>query len=396
MRARQLAGTFGAVAIGLAALLPVHSLHAAPEKAPETTAEEDVDHVALAALLIRDGHWDRASIVLRELEPADVPEVDLGRYFMLRGLVQLEEDDPAGAADDLQSALDHGWDDPLLHLHLARAQLETGDATAALTAIDAAGEAGEAVAGAWLLRSRALWTAGRTVDAYEVLVQGEARFPDEVAFTERRVMRLIESGLFQEAQEVGRIYLSRGEPDADGWIAIAEAMRRAHEPLEAATLLEEARLRFPGALDVLAALAASWLDAERPLAAAMVLQEAAELDPELASEAAECFRQGGRLDRALYMNSLVPDATEKARQRLGLLIESERWERALALEGRLSRLGLLDDDNVAYALAYASFKVGDFAGAETWIRFVDDPRVFAHATALREAMEQCADNPWGC
>ena len=73
------------------------------------------------------------------------------------------------------------------------------------------------------------------------------------------------------------------------------------------------------------------------------------------------------------MNGEVADPVAKARQRLGLLLEAESWDRAVALEDRLVRLGLADDDGVGYGLGYAWFRIGDLARAERWLQGIPTP-----------------------
>lgn len=155
--------------------------------------------------------------------------------------------------------------------------------------------------------------------------------------------------------------------------------------------LEEARLRFPEHTDLSRQLAQAWLEAAHPLAAGLVLQAAAERDPSLRVEAAECFRRAGQPARARAQNEQVPDPVARARQRLGLLLEQGQYERAAALGPRLERLGLLKEDEVAYGLAYAHFRAGSPGPAEQALRHIDDPSVFRRATALREALAACAE-----
>ena len=102
------------------------------------------------------------------------------------------------------------------------------------------------------------------------------------------------------------------------------------------------------------------------------------------------------LERALYLNAWVPDADRKAKQRLGLYLEAGDWPRAVALEDRLDRLGLLDDDALRYAMAYGWFQLGVVDKAEDWLEGISDPRWFKDATTLREAMAECQADGWGC
>lgn len=356
-----------------------------------TSPPEEVDHVALAALLIRDGHWDRASDALARVD-TERSGVDLSRYHLLRGLVLLREERFAQAALALQAALDAGHADPGLRLPLARALLGDGRPTEALTALEPVEDRAEA----WRLRARAHEDLADSRAAYAALQQGVARFPEEEELGLERILFLVRHGLYQAAREEGIAWVAGRKVRVEASLAIAEALRRSGEHDQALELLEDARLRHPERVEVHTQLAGTWLDAGHPLACGQILQVATELDPELAVQAAECFRLAGRIDRALYLNQRAVDPVDKARQRLGLLVEREDFDQAIALRPRLERLGLLDEDPVAYALAYSAYAVGDLDTAETLIQGIHEPSIFRSATQLRTAMLACREEPWTC
>ena len=370
-----------------------------PGAAVAEEEQVEVDHVGLAALLIRDGHWDRAAAALSEVD-VDGEQVDVTRYWTLVGMVALHDTRFADAVTAFEQAVASaealGTTEPMLFLQLAQARMGAEDFEGALTAIDQSGDLQDTVAAVWLLRSRAHWGAGRKQEGYAALLEGIVRFPERGDLVQHQVLLLVELGLFREAVEVGEVYLQGEDVDARAWVLLAEAMRQAGETAEAIHLLEGARLRFPGEQDVLIQLAGTWLAHGQPGPAGVILQEASELDPRFAVESADCFRQAGDLDRALYMNTLVTDPVDKVRQRLGLLIEAERFEQALALEARLARHGLADDSGVAYALAYGRFMVGDYSAAERWLTRITGDKIFEAATQLRSVMASCEEEPWTC
>ena len=346
---------------------------------------DDVDELALAALLVQDGHWDRAAELLNTVDPSE-EGLDLARYHTLRGLVAMQAGDAPAAQASLEKAIAAGNTDPYLRLVLAQALLAQQQNTAALAALEQGGEPVNALPEAWLLRARAQ----EPFAAWDSLEQGQARFPDHAGIAQQRLLLLVQLGLFQEARAQGQaLLLTQGE-DPRAWMLMAEALRRGGDVQGAIALLEEARMRFPSDPELPLSLAQAWLATDRPLSAALILQAAAESQPQLMVEAAECFRRAGQLDRALRLNERVPEGPAKARQRLGLLLEQEEFERAAALAPRLSRLGLLDEDEVAYGLAYAHFRAGQLDAAEATLRKIQDPAVFRRATALRQAMAACA------
>jgi len=360
----------------------------APVVALGQEAEDpDVDRVALAAVLISDGYWDRAARVLEEVDEAD-KRLDRARFFTLRGLVRLQQDLPDQAVADFEQALTEEGVDPLIHVQLARARQKVGDLQGALDALEAGGEAIAMVRGTWLLRADLHRQREEPKQAWVALVNGERRFPDDAEFSRQKVFLLVRMGLYLEALDSGRALLARDPDDQVGWLALAEALRNAGRTQEAVELLEEARLRFPSNTQIATLLARVWLQDGHPHAAGEVLRAAAEIDPSLFNAVAESFRQAGESARALYFNSRVPDPAGKAKQRLGLYISLQDWARAVALEDRIERLGLGEDDGLRYALAYAWMQLGDFDASERWLSGIADPRVFKDATKLREIIAE--------
>lgn len=356
----------------------------APRKAP-TQADQDL---ATAGLLVRDGDRDRARELLDGIDPT-TKGLDVARYWTLRGLVHLQDGDVA-AVEDFRRALAVAVEGrELLEMHLARAHLLAKQPAEAVAALDRAGEVAANLPGSWLLRAEAESQRGSYDAAWAALEAGAARFPDQAELRRQQVFLLVNLGLYREARERGEDLLARPEADADDAVAIAEALRRGGETAEAATILEAALLEQGEDRDLLVEAARAAIDDGQPRNAGRFLERAAVLDPALALEAAEAYRRAGEIDRALLVNGQVVDPVAKARQRLGLLLEGGQWERAVALEERLIRLGLSGDDGVAYGLGYAWFRMGDFTRAERWLQRITDPAAFQRATALREAMAAC-------
>lgn len=381
-----------AVLFALLLAPPADAARAAKDEADEP---EELDRLALAALLLRDGHPDRADAVLAEID-LDDPELDRARFHLLRGVVRLESKLPREAADDFQASINAGNQEPAVRLQLAQAWLQADAPQAAVDALLADWPLVAARPATWSLRAEAHRKLEQWDLAAWTLSEGAALFPEVLELERQYVLLLVELGLYQEAAVAGQAWLERAGDQVDSWLVLAQAFLRSGRTPEALVVLEEARLRFPNELSVTRQLAGTWLEAGKPLAAGNLLRVAAEADPTLFATAAECFRRAGHLPTALQLNSYVIDAEEQARQRLGLLIEAQDFERAASLGPRLSRLRLLDDANVRYGLAYAAFQTGDHAEAEELLAGVSDPSVFQLATRLREAIAACREDDLGC
>jgi tetratricopeptide (TPR) repeat protein len=354
--------------------------------APAPPAAEDP--LDLAALLIGDGNLDRAAAVLAGVtEPADPTAA--GRLWTLRGLVALRTAAYADAADALGRAIDLSPPplDPHIYLSVSRARVLSGDPAGALDALRIGGTGLDAWPARFLVEARAHRDLGQPPAAWAALEAGAAAFPQDPDFQRQQVLLLVEMGLTREAGRRASALLERGQTTAADALTVAEALRQAGAIDRAMVLLEEARLRYPDEPRLDVRLAAVSVDAGRPLAAARLLQRAAARDPSMADEAAELFRRAGQLEAALMMNAQVLDPTEKARQRFGLLLDAGSFDRAVALQDRLSRLGLLTDDRVRYGLAYAWAEVGDLERAGALLSGISDPEVFRQATELRRVLQ---------
>lgn len=363
--------------------------------ASHADAKDEVDHVALGAQLVRDGHYDRAAEVLKKVDPS-AEGIDLVTFHTARGMVALEQQQPETAAQAFGAAIAAGQADPMIHLYRAQALFGLERYADAVAALDAAGENIEAITGAWLMRAHAQWMLGRQQSALDTLSRAGTRFPGNTQFQRRQVFYLVEAGLYQQAAELGRDYLTRADGKAADYAAIGTALRQAKSYDEALSFLESAALRFPDDAAVARALAQTWLARGDTLAAAEVLGRQAEREPALLPEAAELFRRAGHGLRALALNARITDQSKKLKQRIGLLVELRRYDQVAGMEEALYRVGLLADEDVRYALAYAHYRGGDFAAAERHLVELKRPELFRKATELRRLMQECGDARWTC
>lgn len=405
IRRRWLSGTALGAALSLA--LAVHAL-AAEEEADEANEDAEVtepDYVNDAARLLHDGHHERALRVLSEVDPND-PKVDRKRFHTLRGLAHVALEHHAEAKVDFEAAIAAGETNPGMQLSLAQACFHVEDFGCVLEALSKGGNEAKKNPSALLMRAESQWRLGEKqqgersmrykADAIATLEQGSRAFPDKPEFERIRIFYLIELQLYAEAAAVSRRYLERVSATEEDYIAIGEALRTARDHRGAQLLLEGARLRYPDSEKIVVQLAHAYLDAGQKIASAMLFEEAALLEPKYAFESAELYKEGGQTYRATWMNARVADQSAKTKQRLSLLVDAEDFEAVSALEPKLSRLGLMSDQNVRYAVAYAAFKTGQYGSAEQHLRHVTQPELLDSALQLRKAVETCREAGWEC
>jgi predicted Zn-dependent protease len=365
--------------------------------APAAWAAEDdeVDFLALASLMLRDGNIDRAIIALDQYDRA-AEDADLVRYYTLRGMAHMRRNELEPARDALQQAVAAGEAEAVVWVYLAQVSYQLEDYRGAIDALDEAGTTVDRVPSVYHMKAQAHWLLKEPIMAIAVLDQASGIFPDDASFQRRKVFYLVDLGLFKQAVDEGKAYLERSAGGVEDYVALGNALRASGELDEAAAFLEEAQLRFPGSPDVKKVLAHVYIEREQMSAAADLLYQASLLDPKLQAEAAELYRRAGQTYRALTLNGQLIDQTEKYRQRLALYLELENYEQAAAMELPLRRTGLLQDEDIRYAVAYASFKAGDFIAAENHLSALTRPDLFRKAAELRRAIQDCAEDPWKC
>jgi tetratricopeptide (TPR) repeat protein len=300
------------------------------------------------------------------------------------------------ARDALLQAVESGAAEAVVFVYLAQVNYQMEDYRATIDALERAGAALERVPSAYHMKAQSYWLLEEPVMALAVLDQGARVFPEDSSFIRRKVFYLVDLGLYKEAVVQGRQYLQQSAGTLEDYVALGNALRASGELDEAAAFLEEAQLNFPDSPEVKKVLAHVYIEREQLSAAADLLYQAALLDPQLMAEAAELYRRAGQIHRALTINSGLSDQPEKFRQRLALYLELQNFEQAAAMEIPLRRVGLLEDEDLRYAIAYSLFKTGDFAAAEEHLAALNRPDLFRKAAELRRAIQDCAEDSWKC
>lgn len=374
------------VMAGLAACAAPASTKGQGAKILKTDEQIEVDHLKVAATMIRDGEYDYAEKEL-QLVDASAAGVDLPRFHTLRGVVALHKQAYPAAKEAFRAAIASGQRDSAVQIYLAQVHYALSEWRETIDALQEAGEAQASYSSLHAMRIHCYWTLKDIPGAFGAIGEAERRFPTQTDFTRQRLYYLLQLGLFNDAEQAGRELLVRSDRSTAAFLAVGEAFRRYRQHEAAAKVLEEGRLRYPAEDQILVTLARTYLDQGRYRSAGQILEEAASRDPKYASEAAELFRRSGDIHRALYINSGLTDQKAKARQRLGLLLESERYEEAISLGPRLERLALFEDQDVRYALAFANYRSGHYDRAEEHLKTLTRPELFKASAELRKAIE---------
>lgn len=355
---------------------------------------QPTDFIELAAVMLKDGHSDRALLALQSVDLKD-KKTDLARFYTLQGLAYMNLNDFVAAKDSLQLAVKNGQNDSVIFVYLAQVHYALKEYRDTIQSIDKAGEAAKK-APLLTLKAQAYWHLKEAAAAINTLDEGQRLYPKDFSFLRRKVFYFVELGLYHEATNLGRQYLKQSKAAAEDYIAIGNALRLSKQYQEALDILEIARLQFPNNEVVAKLLAHTYLDQGKLNSAAFILEQAALLNSSLQAEAAEIYRRAGRFHKALTLNESIRDQKVKLKQRLSLFLALKQFERAANMESSLYRSGLLDDQEVRYAFAYALFSSGRFPEANKHLDHLKDAELFRKGTELRRLMEICKTESWQC
>ncbi len=383
--------------IVLIVLVKVNTLNADTNASQQETFEDEIDPISLAAVLIEDKHYERAKTVLSAVNiKKQTSGFDFARFHLLQGLVYLELSEYEDSVKSFNLSIKAGQKDKVVYLFLAQGEYRLKNFAAAVSALEKAGEEAEKAAGLFIMKADCYRQLGQKDKAIIAIGRGIELFRDDETLRKTRILLWVDMGLYQQANHEGNEFLKNTNAKAEEYVSLAEALLKSKQYEQARLLLETARLIFPENEDITIQLAKAYIESGNIRVAASLFEHASHLSGKLALDASELYRRAGHFTAALRMNARVTDQKAKVKQRLGLLIETERFEEASTMASRLERLGLLEEDSVKYGLAYAFFMIGKFNDAERYLKAVSDGILFEKAVQLRRIMGSCSTTKEKC
>ena len=359
---------------------------------------DEVDYVGLAALMLRDGHLERADEALK-LVDLNSSDVDLPRFYMLRGLVNTKKELFSEANTDFRQSIalneDKNASKPL-YLYIAQNDFKLKEYKGCVEALDTVPELMAQNPKLFGLKAECFWRENEKDQALAVLRDANLRFPEYWDAYKQRFYYLVSLQLFQAALEDAQVYLNNAKPDETIMLNFINALRRSGQTDKAIVLAEEANVRYPASAKVTVMLAHLYLDKEMTRAAAELFNEASIEDGKFTGESAEMYRRARDYVMALLKNTQMLDTKEKYKQRVAIFLEYGDFERIIAARAAMERSGLMEDENMRYALAYAYYMEGEFDKTEALLQTLTKPDLFQKAVELRKKMEKCKNNIWEC
>ena len=356
---------------------------------------QKTDYISLAAMMIKDGHYDRALLALQNVD-LEEDETDLIRFYTLQGLAYMNLNDMLAARDSLTQAIKNGQQDPVIYIYLAQVNYALKEFSDVIDAVNNAGSIVRDYPILLEMKAQSQWRLKQTDTAIDTLNNAQLMIPQDYRFMRRKVFYLMELQLYQQAALLGKQYLSKSDGKASDYIAIGNALRLSKEYQETLSIMESARLKFPANVMIAKVLAHTYIDMGKLNSGAFILEQAAQYDPKLIAEASEVYRRAGRFYKSLTLNTSIRELQVKLKQRLAIYLALKRYEQAANMKKSLYRSGLLKDENIRYALAYAYFSSGQFAAASRQIDYLKEAGLFKKGVELRRMMSSCTEEPWLC
>ncbi|MDY0121794.1 MAG: hypothetical protein RBR54_07600 [Sulfurimonas sp.] len=356
---------------------------------------DEIDHIALAALLLRDGHIDKADAALESVDLEDT-SIDLMRYHTLKALVALKQGLYAESNKHFLLSFKEGQEDKTIFLYMAQNSFKLQKYKEALGYLDAAAELSKEKASLYSLRAEIHWRLDEQEKALGVLQEAMQRFNNEYTLLKQRFFYFISLGLYQSALNDAHIYLNHAQLDEKSALVFINAFKKAEQLDDAIALAEELLLKFDQSAKLTALLAYLYIDKGMLQSAADLFDKASIKDTQYTKESAELYRRAKNFVLSLYKNSQLLDTQEKLKQRIAIYLEYKAYEKVVVSRNALERSGLLKDENIRYALAYSYYMVGEFDKCERELKKLTKSELFTKATELRKNIQKCKNDGWEC
>ncbi|HID00477.1 MAG TPA: tetratricopeptide repeat protein [Sulfurovum sp.] len=401
-------------------------------------SEQTINHVEIATILFYDGKYDKALESLQKAKESHM-DIDWVKYYSMKGIIALKEERYKEAISELHKAVEatkkkvykaptienekkevlfslfskekkkKKSQKPLfepekirrakldeLHIYLSQAYYRDGQYIRAAKALDAAGERGRESASLFTFRAECYWKAKQKESAINALNKGSKLFPKDITLLKQKFYYFAELKLYQASIVAAKNYMKRVPASAQEYISLSQMLVSGGELGEAIKILEEAKMVFPMSAKVHILLGHYYKQKDMPHTTAYLFEQASYYEGKYLKEASEMYRRTGELSHALYLNSMMQDTEEKTKQKVAIFVSRGEFEKVIGLKDALHRYGLLSNDNMRYALAYAYYVVKDYENAEQHLKKIQDNALFSKATVIRKNIEKCKTNPLEC
>ncbi len=398
--------------------------------------ETEVDHLALASLMIYDGRLDKAEEELSQVDTTS-KTFDRARYYTIRGVLASKKEEYEKAIENYLMAIDateattfeapkldqqrkylfslgkrEKENEPVLpefdpekvktekleklHIYLSQVYYRVKDYTNTVKHLDLAGDRGRDRAALFILRADCYWKIQQFDDAIHALNRGLKFFPKDASLLKQKYYYFADLGLFQSAIACAKEYMAEIDADADEYILLGQLLLEVGQDDEAIKILEKAKGKFPENAKIAMLLGHIYMQKEMNFTAAHLFKEAAYHDKKYLKDAVEMHRRIKDFTHAFFLNAQMSDPVEGLKQKIAIYLDRGEFEKVIGLKDGLERYNLLEDDNLRYALAYSYYMAKDYPNAELHLKKIYDNELFAKGSVILGNIEKCRENSTEC
>lgn len=357
--------------------------------------KDEIDHLSLATLLLKDGHTQKASDELSKVDIND-KKLDLVKYYTIKAIIATKNGFYKEANSLFLESIKAGQSDKSIFLYMAQNSFKLKEYKDTVAYLKKAQELALEKPSTFLLMAEALWRDSKRDEALAVLADGMKRFEGEYSFIKQRFNYYMSLELYQSALEDAMEYLKYADVDEKSSILFVTALKKAKQTDKAIKLAEKLNMKFERSVELKVLLAHLYLQNNMLNTAAGFFDKASIEDANFTKDSAEMYRRTKKFVLSLYKNSQILDVKEKLKQKIAIYLEYGDYEKVISAHAALKRSGLIEDENIRYALAYSYYMVGDFEKCETELKKLTRNDLFKKATELRKNIQKCKADGWEC
>lgn len=363
--------------------------------ASDKKAKDEVDYVALATILMKDGYYSRANDALKNVDLED-KNLDKAQYYTLLGLVKSKLSQYKESNTEFYKAIENGQTQKSIYIYIAQNSFKLQNYQDAIDALGNAEELVKAKPNLLALKAECYYRMDAYKEALETLSLLTQEHPTYYEAYRQRFAYLISLGLYQSALEDADIYLKNAKANEQVTISFISALRKSKQTDKAILIAEKAHIMYPKNATITVLLANLYISKDMIQSAANLFDVASLQDEKYIKDSSEMFRRAKKYVQALYKNSQILDAKDKYKQKIAIYLEFGDYEKVASSQSALQRNGLLKEQNMVYALAYSYYMLGEFDACEIYLKKITDSKLFEKAIELRKNMNKCKNNHWEC
>lgn len=354
-------------------------------------AQEVDDTLGLSAMLIQGQSFEKAITLLDKFEPINLKEEQ--RLSVLKGLAKLGQRNFDSAIQSFEKALTFKEPSNEIILYLAKAYTGSKNYQKVIDLLSSKLESSES----YRVLVNAFWSLNRPNQALSVLNFGLQNFKTEESLYKQKLFYLFELKLYQEGISFFENKYATSFPlSGQDYVDLATAIQDPIYNQLSLQWLEKAKLLFPKDEQVLLALGRVYFGRGSYYNAAVLFDQLAHINSKYFSEASELYRRSGHLITAISLNNEVPDFKQKLEQRFVLFLDNQDVEKMTSMQSQMEIHGILENDELRYAMAWAQFEKGNYGQAQRMLAKIIDQKIFEKAQDLRKQIVDCQQENFKC